>query len=166
MRIHAAPLLSLGLAFAMVAQAAPPVHEHHEHVVPAGAAAQAPAGGWATDAPLREGMARVKAALADLAHHEMGHMPAEMARERAAEIQDAVKVMFAHCKLEAAPDAALHRILLPLLAAAERLQKDPSDIAAVADMRAAVAPYGREFDDVAWRDAAAATGAHGDHRAH
>ena len=150
MRIHALLLLLLpALACAAPPDAATASHDHHGHA--AVVAADAPPGGWATDAPLREGMARVKAALADLAHHEMGHMPDGMARERASDVRDAVTFMFSHCRLDAQPDAALHRILVPLLAAAERLQADPSDIAAVAAMRAAVAPYGREFDDAAWR---------------
>ena len=136
-------------------QAAPPAHDHdHDHDTSA-AAVEAPVGGWATDAPLREGMARVKAALADLAHYEMGHMPASMASERAADIEGAVKFMFTNCKLPPEPDNALHAILLPLLAAAQRLENDPADMAAVAAMRDAVAPYGRQFDDAAWRDAGA-----------
>lgn len=156
MRIPMAFLLLLGLAFATGAGAAPAVQDHHDHAAPAAAAVQAPAGGWATDAPLREGMARVQAALAVLEHHEHGHATLDIARGQAAEVVGAVQYMFANCKLEAAPDAALHRILLPLLAAAERLRTDPSNIEAIADMRVAVAPYGREFDDAAWRGKVAA----------
>ncbi len=159
--------LVLALACSLAAaslQAAPPVHDdHHDHATPA-AAVEAPMGGWATDAPLREGMARVKAALADLAHYEMGHMPADMAAERAGDVDAAVKYMFANCKLPPEPDNALHAILLPLLAAAQRLEKDPADMAAVGAMRDAVAPYGRQFDDAAWKGEAAAPAAdHGTH---
>lgn len=133
-------------------------HEHaeHAHAAPAQAAV-APPGGWATDAPLREGMARVKAALSDLEHHEMGHLPEAMARERAHDVSEAVRFMFANCRLEPEPDQALHGILVPLLAASQRLEKDAADVKAVAAMREAVAPYGRDFDDAAWRGKAGAS---------
>lgn len=138
------------LVLAVAANAAPPESAHHDHAAHAAKAVQAPVGGWATDAPLREGMQRVQAALADLHHHEMGHMTDEQARERAVAIEDAVGFMFAHCKLAPEADAALHSILVPLLAAAQRLDKDPADKVAVAAMREAVAPYARQFDDPQW----------------
>lgn len=147
---------ALGLAAPALAQ-----HDHaaHGQATPAAKSAAAPASGWATDAPLREGMARVKAALSDLSHHEMGHMTDEQAAERAGAVEDAVQYMFANCKLAPEPDAALHAILVPLLASAQRLGKDPSDKAAVAAMREAVAPYGKQFDDPAWKGGKAAKAA-------
>jgi hypothetical protein len=50
----------------------------------------------------------------------------------------------------AEPDAALHGILVPLLAAAQMLKTDPEDIKAVAEMRAALAGYPRYFNDPGW----------------
>ncbi len=135
-------------------------HDHAAHAAHAAAAVTTPAQRWATDAPLREGMARVRAALSDLSHHEMGHMSNEQAREFAVAIEDAVKFMFANCKLPAEPDAGLHAILVPLLAAAQRLDKDPADKTAVAAMRDAVAPYPRQFDDPAWPAAKPAAADH------
>lgn len=142
---------SLGLAFA--AQAAPTT-PHENHAGHAGHATTAPAPmpaqRWATDAPLREGMGRVHAALGDLHHYEMGHMSETMALERVATIEDATQYMFANCKLESAPDAALHGMLGPLLAGAAAFKKDPKDMAAVTAMRKAVADYPRYFDDPQW----------------
>lgn len=143
--------------------AAPPAAEHHDHALHVTAPAQAPAERWATDAPLREGMAQVRAALDELRHHEMGHMGADQARERAVAIEDAIQSMFAHCKLAPQPDAALHAILVPLLAAAQRLDKDPADKAAVTAMREAVAPYAKQFDDPQWPAETKAASAHGEH---
>lgn len=136
------------LAFAAAAIAAPPAaQEHHDHAAHAATPVQAPAERWATDAPLREGMQRVNAALEDLRHHEMGHMTDGQARERAVAVEEAIQFMFAHCRLAPEPDAALHSMLVPLLSAAKRLDADPADKAAVAAMREAVAPYATLFDD-------------------
>ena len=140
------------LAFGGVLQAAPQ-HAHADHAAhSAGATATtaAPVQRWAADADLRKGMQQVHEALADLRHHEMGHMPASVAIERAGNVEDAVNDIFTHCKLAPDADAALHRILVPLLSAANRLENDSSDVAAVAAMRDAVAAYPQHFDDPLW----------------
>lgn len=110
----------------------------------------APAQRWASDAALREGMRRVQAALAVLHHDQLGHGSPAAAQEQAAQIEAAIRYLFAHCRLAPDADAALHRILLPLLSAAQRLQRDPAQHDAVAAMHAAVAPYPQQFDDPGW----------------
>ncbi|HPW03985.1 MAG TPA: DnrO protein [Dokdonella sp.] len=152
-----APVLIATLAFAASVQGAPPAHdhEHHDHKTNAPApAADAQSVRWTADADLRKGMADVHAALDDLRHHEMGHMPANMAAERAGKIEDAVAYIITRCKLPADADAALHKIIIPLQSAAQRLKKDPADMAAIAAMRDAVADYPRQFDDPLWSSAA------------
>lgn len=144
------------LAFGGALQAAPQ-HDHAAHPASVTAAPAVPAQRWAADADLRKGMRQVHEALADLRHHEMGHMPAGVAVERAGNVDDAVNYIFAHCKLVPDADAALHRILLPLLAAAKRLEKDATDVAAVAAMRDAVAAYPRHFDDPLWSGASSSS---------
>lgn len=106
---------------------------------------------FATDAPLREGMQRVHAALAKLNHYPMGHLSEAMALGQVAEIKDAVTFMFANCKLAEKPDQALHAMLIPLLAAAQKFEKDPSNTHQVEAMQHAVAEYPRYFDDSGWR---------------
>ncbi len=147
---------SLALAVCNTASAAPPAshahdHAHHGAHDRAAAAATAPATRWAVDASLREGMQRVRSALDDLRHHEMGHMSDGQAQERAGAIEEAVQFMFAHCRLAPEPDAALHSILVPLLSAAQRLKADSADKAEVAAMRDAIAAYPSLFDEA--RDA-------------
>lgn len=140
-------------ALAATAQAAPPAHdhEHHGHATETAAPASASQSTrWVADADLRKGMGEVHAALDDLAHYEMGHMPANMAVERAEKIEAAVSYIITHCKLAPDADAALHRIIVPLQSAAQRLKKDSADVAAVAAMREAVANYPRQFDDPLW----------------
>lgn len=136
--------LGIGAAASAVAQHA---HEPVRHAV---AAAPVPARRWTPDAPLRLGMRRVFVAVDALRHYEMGHMSAPMAVDRAGDVEQAVSDMFAHCKLAAEPDAALHGVLLPLLGAAQALKADPQKVAAVADMRAAIANYPTFFNDPGW----------------
>ena len=149
------------LAFACVLQAAPP-HEHeHEHAAHVSDTRTVPATErFETDAPLRKGMGEVRAALDDLRHHEMGHMPANMASVLAGDVAKAVEGIFAECKLAPEADAALHAILVPLLGAAKRLEQDSSDLAAVAAMREAVSSYPQRFDDPQWQGADESAHAH------
>lgn len=125
-------------------------HEGHEsHAAPA-TPAGVPAVRYATDAPLREGMSRIHAALDELAHYEMGHMPESIAIERVESIKDAIDYLFANCKLDAQADAALHEMLVPLLNDVQAFKKDPGDRSTIALMRQAVAAYPQTFDDPAW----------------
>jgi len=144
------PVLTLlaGLGVAAAVQASPQ-HDHGQAHAHAEAAA-VPAQRWTPDAPLAEGMRRAHAAVEQLAHYEMGHMSAPMAVDRTTEVDSAVTYMFAHCKLAAEPDAALHGILVPLLTAAQALKADPQKVSAVAEMRVAIAHYPQYFDDPGW----------------
>jgi hypothetical protein len=142
----AAVLLS---AFSLAPLAQAVAQEPHHHAA-APTAAPAAAQRWAPDAPLSGGMRRAHAAVDELRHYEMGHMSAPMAVDRATSVEEAVTYMFAHCKLAAEPDAALHGILVPLLSAAQALKTDPKKVGAVADMRAAIAHYPQYFNDPGW----------------
>lgn len=153
-RILAATAAMLcGFSFLPFAQALP----QHQHDAGTATAAAVPVHRWTPDAPLREGMRRVHGAVEELHHYELGHMSAPMAMDRAAVIEDAVAYMFANCKLAPEPDAALHGILVPLLTATQALKADPANLAAVAGMRAAIAPYPHYFDDPDWSKAGPAT---------
>jgi hypothetical protein len=133
--------LACGSGLVMAAQAAPQdTHAGHAPVA-------APAQRWATDAPLREGMSRVSAALDALKDYEMGQMSEAVALDQIATIEEATTSMFVNCNLAPDADAALHGMLGPLLAAAYRLKANPQDTDAVAAMRVAVADYPRYFDD-------------------
>ena len=58
--------------------------------------------------------------------------------------------MFAECKLEPEPDAALHPLLARVLVAADTLSTSGFDADALADLQAVVARYPLLFDDPAW----------------
>lgn len=146
-RVAAALLGSFGLTATL---SATPQHAHEHHAEPTTSAVAAPAQRWTPDASLRSGIRRAHTAVDQLKHYEMGHMSAPMAVDRAGDVVEAVNFMFAHCELASAPDAALHGILAPLLVAAQALKNDPKQLAAVADMRAAIAHYPQYFNDPGW----------------
>ena len=154
--------LPLLLAFAPQPVLAVDTHQDHaaaqdsHHAAAPTAAKPAPAKGWATDAPLRAGMGRIRQAVDALGHYERGHMGAEQAVVLAGNIEADVNFLIANCKLDPAADAALHGIIAKLLQGAHALKANPSDLAAIAPMREAVAEYGRTFDDPGFaKDAAA-----------
>lgn len=100
---------------------------------------------WTPDAPLVEGMSRVRSAVADL--EAQPHGDQIMVVARAADVDAAVEYMFANCTLDTDPDIALHAILARLMAATQALHANPLDTSAVADMHAAVENYEQLFDD-------------------
>lgn len=161
-----APLV-LGIAFALPAAAMPVAQSAHDHASHPPATSRADdakshAGHhadataiaisadhvqWQPDAPLIQGMQRMRDAMAGLEHHEMGHLDESQVDQLATQVDEAAAFMFANCKLDAAPDVALHGLLARLMAGAEALHADPTDPAPVADMRAALAQYPQLFDD-------------------
>ena len=102
---------------------------------------------WTPDAPLEEGMSRVRSALAGL--EAESHPDDAAVAKHAADIDAAVAYMFANCKLEPEPDVALHAILARLMAGTRALAENPSDGSPVADMHAAMHNYEQLFDDPA-----------------
>lgn len=102
---------------------------------------------WAPDAPLIEGMSRVRAALAGLEHDGSAPPGKAAVVARAADVDAAIGYMFENCALAPEPDAALHAILARLMAGTRALRGDPADIAPVFDMEAAVENYEQLFED-------------------
>ena len=122
-------------------------HEAHA----ANDAAPAPEKRWAVDAPLQAGMAKIRAAVESLSHHELGHLDAAQVQQLATTIEEQVQYLIANCKLDPKADAALHGIIAQLLAGAQALKDAPADAAPVAKLRAALADYPKYFDDPDWR---------------
>lgn len=122
---------------------------HASHALPV--PAEVPAHRWATDAALREGMRRVRTAVAVLGHHEHGHMDAAQAANAVDLIDAAVGNMVANCRLAPDADIALHGLLAKFLAGASALReaREPPT-AAIAEMRDALARYPQLFDDPRW----------------
>lgn len=101
----------------------------------------------ATDAPLREGMRGIRAAVDALGHYEHGHMGPEQAALLAGQVQGHVNDIIANCKLAPEADAALHAIIVPLMSNAAALKAEPTKLDAIPPMRQALADYAVRFDD-------------------
>jgi hypothetical protein len=149
-------VLSFVLPAALLAALLPALAQEHAHHAPPPATQEAPAQRWATDAPLREGMAGIRTAVEALGHYEMGHMGPEQAAELAGQIQAHVRDIIANCKLPPDADGALHLIIAPLMQHAAALQADPKKLEAITPMRQALADYARQFDDPQFTDTPAA----------
>lgn len=105
---------------------------------------------WEPDAPLVEGMSRIRTALAGLEHAGPRQHPDETAvAARASDIDAAIEYMFANCSLDTEPDIALHAILARLMAGTQALHADPADTTPVADMEATIDNYEQLFNDPA-----------------
>ncbi len=141
--------LPLAIVFAFGCAVAPTApaqhHAHHSAVAPAGQAA--PAVRHATDAPLRKRMADIRVAVGMLEHAEHGHLDAAQVRNLAAGIERSIGGIVAECRLAPEADAALHGIIGRLGQGIAALKERPDDTTPVAGMRAALADYGRMFDD-------------------
>ncbi len=145
---HALPLLLALACFPAVAQ-----HDHaaaHDgHAASTASTSAGPAQGqrWAADANLRAGMGRIRAAVDELRHREMGHMGEARALALAEGIGGDIGWIVAHCELAPDADAALHPVIGALAANASALKSNPADPAPIVSMRAALADYDRLFDD-------------------
>lgn len=145
-RLLSVAALVCAIAAPSHAMAAPQDHAHHAALPPAAAPAQR----WATDAPLRQGMADIRAAVAALQHYEHGHLGAQQAVTLATQVEGHVAYLVANCKLEPQADAALHGIIAQLMQGSSALKANPKDMAAIATMRQALQDYPRQFDDPGW----------------
>ena len=106
---------------------------------------------WATDAPLREAMTRVQAAVAEaLPAHESGSFDRVSGLALAQTIEREVAFMIEHCKLPPEPDAALHVLIARMLTAANRLKSAPPEADAIPELTHVLEEYGTKFDHPGW----------------
>lgn len=125
-------------------------HRHHDHA-PATVGAPAPAEKWATDQPLRSGMARIRqAALQALPAGRPQPISDDQASVLSRDIQAATAYMIDNCTLAPQADAALHGVLAELLQGAEALPRAAEREQAGARILAALARYPELFDDPHW----------------
>ena len=139
------------IALACCAQLVAAQAHDHAHERPTANAATAPIAGWATDAPLREGMRAIRDTVAGLGHHAMGHMSDAQAIDLSQRIDEQVKLLIANCKLDAAADAELHGIIARLLGDTAAFRGNPADPAALAGLRETLKEYPQKFDDPQWQ---------------
>jgi hypothetical protein len=110
---------------------------------------------WATDAPLRAGMAAIQSAFdADHPAIHAGTATDAQYEALAARIEAQVNEIVANCKLPPAADANLHYVVADLLQGVSLMRgSDPArtrhDGAAL--VHGALAAYGKYFDDPDWK---------------
>lgn len=151
--IRRAGQLALAAALTLLATAglaAEPAHAHEAH--PGHGALTLDHGRpWATDATLRQGMAHIRAALADALpgiHH--GTASADDYRALAATLEADVGSIFAGCHLPPAADAQLHIVLSQIVDGIDRMRngdREASRHAGAVRVIHALDAYGKHFDD-------------------
>jgi hypothetical protein len=151
-------MLATSLALSVApAYAADQAHEHDAH----GAAVLKLDNGqkWKTDAPLRQGMANIKAAVQPSLHaiHE-NKLKAATYQTLAKRTNTQIAFMVENCKLAPDADAQLHLIIAELGAAADAMagkDKTQSRQKGALQLVHALETYGAFFDHPGWTKSAA-----------
>lgn len=119
--------LASGVALDMVVSTAQAEPGHHDHASHAAAAPAATGEQWPTDAPLREGMTRlrhsVETALAGNPAQPIGDAEAIQLQK---DVETHISYLIENCQLPEQADAVLHVLLIDLLKGAEALS-EPED---------------------------------------
>lgn len=125
--------------------------EHHAHATHGAAPELAEDQRWATDAPLREAMLRLRESVsAHTAAFQDGTLSAAAANALAASVEADVQFMIANCQLEPQPDAVLHLLIGRMLAAVGALRTNPESTDGVPQLVAVLHDYGVTFDHPGW----------------
>ena len=103
---------------------------------------------WGTDAPLREGMARIRAAVA-IAEDENA-LDSMQAQTLADAVDDSIAFMIRQCRLEPKVDANLHILLARLTLAAAATRTDPNSPDGLPQMLEVLELYPRFFKHPNW----------------
>lgn len=146
--LSAAALVSLGTGAAFA--------EDHQHSHGAGETAQLTLDNgkkWATDDSLRQGMGRIRDALAaELPVIHSGKATTEQYRALAQKMDDQIAFMVKNCKLEPKVDAMLHLVLAEIIAGADAMKTQSTSDAYKGAVKIARAldNYGKYFDHTGW----------------
>lgn len=127
-------------------------HESHSEQTADGLELRLDNGGrWATDEPLRTGMADIHEAFrARHAEYQNDDLDREAALALADTVEDRVNFMFANCALPPAPDAELHKLLAAALGAAARLREEEDPRAGLHQLHTVLEAYAQHFDHPDW----------------
>jgi len=146
----AALAAAFSMALAAPALAQTPAHSHaHDAAAPAKLALDH-GRKWATDAPLRDGMAKIRALVEpriDAAH--TGRITPAQYKEIASGIEAQVASIVANCKLAPDADAMLHLVIADLMHGADAMAgREPTakPLQGFGVAVAALNDYGRFFD--------------------
>jgi hypothetical protein len=106
---------------------------------------------WATDAPLREGMAHIRKALEQALPITQAPISDAQATELAQAIETEVASMISHCSLPEKADATLHGLLGELLQGSAALRANGEREQTMVRLVLALNRYPHLFDDPAWQ---------------
>lgn len=109
---------------------------------------------WTTDVNLRQGMDRIRDALAtDLPAIHSGKATAKQYQALAQKTNDQIAFMVKNCKLEPEVDAMLHLVLADIIAGADAMMLPDSHKAhqGAGKIARALDSYGAYFDHPGWR---------------
>lgn len=107
---------------------------------------------WATDAPLRQGLERIRDAVAPIVAATAARpLTKDEATALSGAIKDQVQFLVENCKLEPKADAALHVLLNDFLQSADALAADPASKPALEGIVKGLDLYPQYFDHQGWR---------------
>lgn len=155
-RVLAAAALSVGVAAGAAPRdaAAPQGNHAHEHAHEAGAAQLKLDHGrrWATDAPLRQGMAGIRTEMLGSAKaiHSDRFGPADY-DALAARIEAHMARIVAECKLAPEADEQLHLVLARLGDGVDAMKRGEHRGEGAAQVVGALNDYGRHFEHPGWK---------------
>ena len=103
---------------------------------------------WATDAPLVQGMERIRDAVNEAA--ALPALDADSAAALARSVRGQVDFLIANCRLEPDADATLHVFIAQLLGAAAALEKDPASAEGLPQLQETLREYPHYFAHPGW----------------
>jgi len=106
---------------------------------------------WETDAPLREGMERIRTAVEKTEKSGEKVLNKEQAEALASATEEGIAFMFENCNLEPKADANLHVLLARLSAAATAVKADPAAVAGLPEIQEVLGLYSRYFNHPKWQ---------------
>lgn len=151
-KLAAAAALAVGLSGVASAATGAAAHEHGGHVVKL---TLDHGKKWATDEPLRKGMAAIRGNLEGALHEiHAGKLDAAGYNVLADKVGAQVGSIVADCKLEPKADAQLHAVIAQMLEGVDAMQGKQKKVkrqAGAVKVLTALEHYGTYFDDPNWK---------------
>ena len=151
---QAALAIAASLAFAGPALAAEEAHSHG-HAATEAKLVLNHGQKWPTDAPLRQGMESIRAAVAkDVDAIHAGKATPGQYKALAERISQEVAGIVQNCKLDPEADAQLHLVIAELMAGAEAMDgaaKSDAALQGAERVAKALNTYGEYFDHAGWK---------------
>lgn len=150
----AALLATLAMGLSMPSPRAMAAAAPHDHGHAASAAALQAGQRWASDAPLRQGMGKIRGALQaklEAVHHDT--LADEQYKPLADTTQQQLAYIVSHCKLKPEADAALHGIIGRMSQAADAMagKSEVKPRAGAMLLADALDEYGKTFEHPGWK---------------